>query len=209
MLLFLLACAHHEAPPDPRHAVDVIAARDALVNADLPRYQAAMRGVARQFPLRGQPPEPQAELLAVFAAGREVSTLPDAWNNLGAVGVACGSCHAGVGVKPDAVTTVSVGGDGVRAEMARHDRALALVWSGLVGPSDVDLRAGADAFTASNLQPLAGAGAEAAALDDVVTGLARDLVNGAPSERAGRFGALVGTCAGCHVSPPAGLEEVD
>jgi hypothetical protein len=207
MLLFLLSCVHHEASPPKPHAVDVMAARDALVNGDLPRYQAAMKTVARQFPLSAHPPEPQAELLAGLAT--EVTTLPDAWNNLGAIGVACGSCHTAVRAKLESVTTVSPGGDGVRAEMARHDRALALMWSGLIRPSDADLRAGADAFTASNLQPLAGAGAEATALDDIVTGLARDLVSGAASERAGRFGALIGTCAGCHTSPPSGLEEVD
>ena len=55
MLLLLFGCVHPVAPQavDARHGQDVLAARDALVSADLPRFTAAIGAVSRQFPIPG------------------------------------------------------------------------------------------------------------------------------------------------------------
>lgn len=193
------------------HGGAVLAARDAVVVGNLPAFSAAIDTLARDFPLAGHPDGAQAELLLAIANADAAKTEADASLALGQLAVGCGSCHAATGATLPAPVTTPAPGDGVRAEMKRHDRALDLVWRGLVGPSEDLLRAGADAFRASTLTPLAGMPpALARLMDDTVNTTAEGLVAVPdPAARAALFGALVTTCSACHLAPPEGLVEPD
>lgn len=206
MLLLLAACVRPVPPPpaDPRHGEDVLAARDALVNADLPRFTAAIRAVSHQFPLPGAV-EPQAPVRAALDKAVSASNLSSAAMALAELGAACGSCHSATGAQLAPLEPGASSGDGVRAEMARHDRALALMWSGLVRPSEEELKAGAEAFAASTLRPLGGDVPDADRLDELVNQTAGELATGPAADRPAKFAVLVGTCAACHLDPPAGV----
>jgi cytochrome c556 len=217
MWLLLLACAPHPRDPvavEPPHvssivhAADALAARDAIVNADYPRFAEAITRLTDEFPLAGAGHDlEQAAVVDALGRARAAIDLPQAARALGEVGEACGACHVAAGARLAAPEITAPTGDGVRPEMARHDRALALVWSGLVRPAQADLDAGAAAFAASSLQPV-GTPAPAAAtvLDDSVTRLASAVAKATtPADRAARFGDVLGTCAACHNAPPSGL----
>lgn len=216
MLLALVACAPKAiappalAPTDPAgghpHGVAVLAARDAVVRAELPAFSAAIDALAADFPLRGHPEGAQTELLLAIADADAARTEADAAAALGRLAVGCGTCHAATGATFAVPVPSPAPGDGARAGTKRHDRALDLVWSGLVGPSDDALGEGADAFRASTLAPVTGVPpALARLLDDTVNTAAEGMVAVPdPGARAALFGALVSTCAACHGAPPPG-----
>lgn len=210
MIALLLACAGRPAVVDsrveaaanplmPAHGGEVVAARDALTFADLVGYRDRMQAFEGHLP-EGSPDRFRG-LVSAAAAANDLGTADLA---LGRVAIACGECHAAAHVAPKPRVPPVTDGDGVRAEMMRHDRALTLAWDGLVRPDDQDLYRAAEAFRTSFLAPLTGPpSATAAALDQAVTDTAARLARATdPGRRASEFGQLLGTCAACHTTRP-------
>jgi len=182
-----------------------IAARDALLFGDLERFQAELADL-EALPAPTAPDDARAWSEGL-AAARAATDVRGAATALATVAQACGACHEATGAAVPRPRAIEARGDGVRAEMARHDRALGLVWSGLVRPSKGDLRAGAEAFEDSFLTPRGPLSPAAAALDEQVTTLAgRVATRPAGAARSEAFGAMIATCQACHAARPGGLE---
>lgn len=218
VLVFALLAACHRGPdPEPpapperpavaAHGLDPRAARDAILFGDLDRARVAFRALAEG--VVSVPGDEASRAAALNASGRGAAAEegPDAARALGDLGVACGACHVSEGTRLTPVESPSAQGDGVRPEMARHDRALAIAWSGLVRADPGELAAAAAALRSSNLSTLGGPTPEAAvAMDDAVTAAGEALAMAAPAERGARFGELLSTCALCHAVSPGGLQ---
>lgn len=192
LLTALLACAEASGAPRP-HTRAAAGARDAVVAGDLERYRRDIAQLRRAFPRAPYREDPaQQAVLDAIARAETASTLDEAASSVATIAVACGGCHAGhqVDVAP---SPPEPAGDGVYQAMARHDRALGMVWDGLIGPSQANLDAAADAFARSALR------GELAAQASTIAST-RD-----PAVRAGAFGTLLLACVRCHESPPPAL----
>lgn len=218
ILLLWLGCAPRPAPPPAvvqsrpgaaPHGAAALAARDAVVMGDLLAFQRAIGALGAEFPLAAWPPEAQAEALLAVAKAGGASDIPAAATALGQLAVACGACHTVTGATIPLPTTMTPTGDGIRAEMKRHDRALDLVWRGLVGPSEQALETGAKAFRASTLSAVSGIRWEmAVVLDETASTLAQGIAEvEEPTARAALFGGLLATCSACHSAAPPELTE--
>lgn len=216
LVLLLLGCPRvaNPAPPPPAerapvvaHGGESLAARDAVLFGDLDRARVAFRALADG--LGGLPGDETARASALAAAhqGAAATEGPAAARALGDLGVACGGCHAAAGATLDPASAPTPQGDGVRPEMARHDRALAIAWSGLVRADADELARAAAALRGSNLAALTGPTPEAAtAMDEAVTRAGEALASAEPTDRGVRFGELLSTCALCHAVSPGGLQ---
>jgi hypothetical protein len=204
-MLLLLACTHRQPPEATRrHGQAAIPARDAILLGDLSAFRRAIAQLDADPP-RGASADRVAWRGAV-AAAVGASTLEEAARGLGRVGVACGGCHLGAAIAIPGPATATPQGDELWAEMARHDRALQLVWSGLIRPSQADLDAGAAAFRDSLFHPGGVDPApQALALDEAVSVIAGTLPS-AGADRGERFGDLLLACVACHASPAPGLQ---
>jgi cytochrome c553 len=144
---------------------------------------------------------------------RALDEIDDALNlheasvGLARLGGSCADCHARAGASMELPPEPLPPGDGVRAEMLRHQFAMERLWIGIVGRSPALLHDGADAFAASDLAPI-GAPAEAGAmaLDQRVHESAARVAD-APDDgaREQAFADLVGACVACHVANPGGI----
>jgi hypothetical protein len=172
--------------------------RDALVHGDLPGAQAQAATIALG-PADGA-------VADGFARLRATTNLADGADALGQVAVACAGCHAAAGVVPKPEGAAPPVGDGVRAEMARHDLAMDQLWTGMIFDLPDERHDAAEAFDASVLQPIEGATVAVEELDAAVSSAAL-AVDAAPdaATRADRFGDLVVTCASCHLLKPGGI----
>ncbi len=216
-LLLAVACVRPVpvvAPAAPRvvapHGVEAVSIRDALLVADLDRARAAFAALARG--LDAVPGDAAARSTAI-ATATTGSQAPDdfaAARALGELGVACGSCHAAERATIARFMVPVVEGDGVRAEMARHDRALGIAWSGLIRADAAEIASAAAALQASNLSLMTRpTPAGATAMDDAVTAAGEALAMAAPEERGARFGGLLSACAQCHTMTPLLQAEPD
>jgi mono/diheme cytochrome c family protein len=182
---------------------------DALVHGDLDGAQ----GLARAWP--SVPPRDlpsglvknEARLDAAIARITKAGSIDEAAAALGAAAVECGACHSAAGAQlPVKPTEPPSTGDGVRAEMQRHDLAITGLWWGIVRPAPADLDAAAALFASTTLDPVGGPTPEVTAFDDETTRRAA-LVASAPNAnaRGERFGDLVVACAACHLLRPGGI----
>lgn len=215
LLLGLLACVHPAAAPSvsepavpvvPPHGGGVRPIRDALLRGDLDQARVGFRAVRVGLaPVPGASPLRDAALSAA-ERGADAADEPTAALSLGELGQACGACHAAAGVQLPTWVSPEPQGDGVRPEMARHDRALAMAWSGLVRADRAELDAAAAALRATRLSTMTGPTPEAARAMDEAATAAGDALAAAPAgERGARFGALVSVCASCHAHTPGEL----
>jgi hypothetical protein len=199
-----------EAPPAtavPAHAAEAEAARDALVFGDVGAFRVRFAALEARLPLEGLDDRMQVPFAAAVHGAAGAADLGEATRQLGRVAVTCGECHTEVSVLPHPRVPPMTDGDGVRAEMARHDRALNLLWNGLVRPDVQDLHRGAETLRVSFLTPLDGAASpDAEALDDAVTAAALRLASTSdPGRRGEQFGAVIALCVSCHTIRPGGL----
>jgi cytochrome c553 len=195
-----------------KHDREAIAARDALIHGDLEGAKDEARKLEKRVPVAGLSPDLDVLQARVDEAARDVveaKSIAEASAAMGRMVVACGGCHQATDARPEVTEPAPLPkeGDGVRAEMQRHDGAMQLVWNGLVAPSDADLVAGAKRFRDSSLSVQSGELAAAAKqLDDTSSDLAEAVAKASlREERADKFGALLTTCATCHLLRPGGI----
>ena len=135
----------------------------------------------------------------------QAETIEAAARQTGQLAGACGDCHRAAGGGPHFVIGTDMpDGRGLTQRMIRHFWAADRMWEGLVGPSEEAWAAGASALDAEWILPEdleRGAGSVDAA--EAYARRIRELAGDARSatgqeERASVYGALLGTCNGCH-----------
>lgn len=131
--------------------------------------------------------------------------LPSASVQLAVAARACGRCHESTGVATledesgqPPVQTSDIGGI-----MRQHHWAIGRMWDGLVAPSDISWRNGANALAAIATQaqqaPEAKKHAELPALLSEVEKLAKEAATSVTNpEKTQIFGQLLTSCSGCH-----------
>ena len=149
---------------------------------------------------------------AMRAAARDTLNAQDVTSAAGAtsrLGVACGECHIANNVTVEFKDVKRPSEKpGSRHHMRRHQWAADRMWEGLIGPSSVSWRQGANLLFEAPMNPEA-LGGEAG--DDALLGMARrihQLAGNAtlvsePAEKADIYAEFLANCATCHVS----LEE--
>jgi cytochrome c553 len=191
-----------------RHQAFAAAVVDAVSHGDLDGARAEAKALESQLSFDGVPEVARAQALWVIDAARDIgsaSDLPAAARGVGDLAAACGGCHSALGASVAITEPPPVEGDGLRGEMAQHQRAVDRLWAGLIRPSAADLDAGVGLLRATSLSIPGGTPAAAAAMDDAATDAAARLAAAAPEDRAARFGELLLVCAGCHTARPGGV----
>ena len=135
----------------------------------------------------------------------QAETIEAAARQTGQLAGACGTCHIATGGGPNFVIgTGTQEGDGIGQRMVRDFWAADRMWEGLVGPSEGAWAAGSSALLADwvlpeDLEVVAGSTEQAQAYVGKIRQLARDAQTAQrQEERASVYGALLGTCSGCH-----------
>lgn len=188
----------------------------ALMDGDLPEAREAAEWIATHRELHNLPPGSTGYDDAVRAFARRVAEsndLKDAAVAAAQMGSSCGDCHSKEQVDPRFLMgTAAPGGDGPRAEMARHVWAADRMWVGLLGPSDAAWLEGAHGFQGGWLDT------QELLVDPSDRGRIRELVRnvydlGARAEnateaveRAEIYGDFLITCTNCHRLTLADLE---
>lgn len=176
-------------------AGDVEALRQPLMQLAEYRYETVAPGAWLQG---------AAELQAAARLTAQADSLEAAALGVAMMGRICGDCHTeqGSGPRLGALAgDLSYGkeADTLQGRMHRHARGADQLWLGLTAPSNVVWEAGAK--TIGDTPPLT----DADYPSDFMDALAEVRALGAQasqattsSERAMRYGALLGTCADCH-----------
>lgn len=118
--------------------------------------------------------------------------------------VACGTCHAAAGSKPVLPKAAEpAGGSEVLAHMHAHQHGVAMMYQGLIGPSDEAWTEGAKALKSAPLKPAQLPKSKAAkdgAKAEAETHVLADNAAGAtdPKARGAMYAEVVGSCASCH-----------
>lgn len=141
-------------------------------------------------------------------AAREVAAatdLPTAGSVAARLGRACSRCHEARTAIVSFVWEPAPEADAtLPTQMKRHQWAAARLWDGLVGPSDVLWREGAEVLATTQLDAVKAAGGDAGRGDIAALGRRiRELATQATKltdhdKRAALYGQLLSTCAGCH-----------
>jgi cytochrome c553 len=188
--------------------------QSAVIMGDLERARQAARWVADHETLDDMPSGAEVHVTAMrdeARAGATAATLAEAATAVGRTARTCGACHTGLGVGPrfSVGSGPGEGADSVATRMMRHLWAADRLWDGLVGPSEDAWTAGATALAD---YPFSGADLDLAsdAVVDSLAGMVQQLGTTAfgasdPYKRAEIYGALLGTCASCHMR----VESID
>jgi len=189
------------------HAAHGAAACEAVARADLDAARAEARTLAELRLETGVAPALRKDLDAMNAAAERVAKatdLTEASRSLAALASTCGDCHATLGGPATVVGEPPDDDLGVLPRMKRHEWAVARLWAGLVGPSDLSWKAGARVLADAPLQPeeLTPGRSPAPAIGELATSV-RDLaanarVTKSAVDRAAVFAELMTTCAACH-----------
>jgi hypothetical protein len=197
------------APQMDDHFTKVTEVYDAVIRGDLDAARVPARWIAEHQDAAGLPPAAQPKVDEMKQAARLVVDAVDvaaAAHGTAAMAVACGNCHAATSVKPKfpAPAPPPPAKSEAEAHMRDHQRAIDLLYQGLVGPSE---QAWADGVRALKNAPLSGvnmpkdpqltrervlAEVEVHALADQAK-VAAD----APA-RAEVYAQLTANCASCH-----------
>lgn len=199
------------------HYSEAGAIQSAMIRGDLPAAREAARHLADAPRAEGIGPAGDAHVRELAAWSREIrdaASFGDAAVATGHLAATCGECHQDVGGGP-----VFLQGDppedrGFSGHMILHLWAADRMWEGLLGPSAVSWRDGAEVFREDPLQGdvvpatarvfatrLHELGREAAGMSDL-------------RRQAVQYGRMVEQCAGCHAetgvtrrpdAPPARL----
>ena len=181
---------------------------DALVRGDLDRAKVAAAWIANHHEPRGLDQMPPEHLAAMERYATEVSQsyhLEEAATAAAHLGRTCGDCHKEEGIDPRfLVGTAPPGGEGPRAEMARHVWAAERMWEGLVGPGDYAWRSGAHALTEGwlNIQELTTDPQDRERVHELIRQVyslgGRAEATSDSHERADLYGEFLNTCTECH-----------
>lgn len=215
-LLFLLACggpSHREGVTPTQahmyaHYDRAAVMHYALVTGDLERARQAAGWIA------AHPDRPDLDLgdshhenavrafarLAVNSAHLQAASVAAA-----RMASSCGDCHIEQGVNPRFLMgTATPGGNGPRAEMARHVWAAERMWVGLLGPSDAAWVEGANGLEGGWLdtQEVLADPDDRQRIREMVRHI-YDLAGRAETatsvqDRAQIYGEFLNTCADCH-----------
>lgn len=193
------------------HLSVATSARDAVVRGDLEAAKEFMGWLARHEGPEDLPEDWQSYQPYVLAmsqsakAGSEAPTLEVAATAIAQVAAACGSCHEeSNGGLEFPQTEPPADKEGVTPHMARHKWASEQLWLGMLGPSELHWNLGAAAMVedpmeteemhhGTNMSPeeqefdawLHTLGDFGGHIED-------------KSRRAELYGAMLGTCSGCH-----------
>jgi hypothetical protein len=143
------------------------------------------------------------------AAVASATTLDDACRREARLAEACAGCHVDAGVVPEFRSSRPPADQPtVDARMARHLWATGRLWEGIVGGAADSWRDGLDVLAATPLPALQGAGAGARTelarrLQQLAAGARQRWRTDSATDRAGAYGELLVTCAGCHTMRPA------
>lgn len=206
------------APPAPasgdvvkhmhEHLAKVQDVHQAVVRGDLDGAKTAAGWFANHEELPGMPDKAQA-VPAMKRAAREVAESKDlktAGDATAAMAAACGSCHRAAGATPTfpAAAAPPKAANPTARRMMEHQRAVDMLYQGLVGPSDELWARGAETLKASPLEgdtfPAATRLSKEALAAQVETHEVALKAAGAKvtEERADAYGDLIAGCATCH-----------
>ena len=189
-----------------RHDAEATAMRTALIDGNLDGLRQAAAELDRRLPIHGMPDglvARQAELKSIAGRLAKATTIEVAAGATGELAVACGSCHAQVGILPPPRSD-EPNGETWESAMARHSWAADEMWTGLVWKSDARFRHAVEVWNATPLaQPHTADDkrftAEVLALEDRVHDLAEQAAGMMePSRRAPLYGEMLVTCSACH-----------
>ena len=190
-----------------RHDAEANAVRGALIDGNLERLRKSAGELDVRLPIHGMPDglvARQAALKSVAGRLAKATTLEMAAGATGELAVACGACHAQVGILPPPPSD-EPNGDTWESAMAQHSWAADEMWTGLVWKSDARFRRAVEVWNATPLaQPHTAEDKrftpEVLSLEDRVHDLAEQAASMTePSRRAALYGEMLATCSACHV----------
>jgi len=190
------------------HYAKATTVQEAVIRGDLDEVREPARWIAEHQQLTGLPAavQPQVEAMKSAAkAAAEAADLRSAASATATMAVACGKCHAAMGIQPTLAPVLQTARpEPVAARMQDHLRAMDLLYDGLIGPSDQSWTKGAEALKASPLtakelpkdQKLA---KEMVAGETGIHALADKARQSTDlAARAAVYGEFIASCAGCH-----------
>jgi mono/diheme cytochrome c family protein len=207
-----------QSPPPPAsadvvkhmhdHLAKVQEVHQAVVRGDLDGAKTAAGSFANHEELAGMPDKVQA-VSAMKRAAKEVTESKDikaAGEATAAMAAACGSCHQASSAKPPFSPTPAPAkaGGGTKGRMLEHQRAVEMLYQGLIAPSDELWARGAEALKAAPLKEdkfpaSARLSKEALSAQIATHEVALKAVEAKGlEERADAYGDLIGGCATCH-----------
>lgn len=200
------------APPGLReemrqHSADALAAREALVVADLAAAQAAGRALAGRLPLAALPAAPQEPVRAAALALASAPSIEVAARHFGELSVACGGCHQAVQASPRLPSPdAPPPEESFEAQMQRYHWAAERMWQGLVLPSETAIEE-----ARAQLRALPTASFRTASTATLPLPLGAETLDAALHEQAQQvaigqgqaYGAMLLMCAACHTLSPA------
>lgn len=179
-----------------------------LMNGDLHEAQESAEWIATHPELHSLPPgttDHDEQVRAFARQVRESRDLQQAAVAAARMGSSCGECHWQEHVDPRFLMgTAPPGGEGPKAEMARHVWAADRMWIGLLGPSDAAWMEGATEFQGGwlNTQELLVDPSDRGKIRDLVQHVyalgARAKEAESAEDRAQVYGEFLTTCTNCH-----------
>lgn len=206
------AAAPAPPPSVPAHMDDhfakVTEAHYALLRGDLEAAKEPAKWIAEHQEVAGLPASAGPAIDQMKKGARQIAEATDiaaAAQGAAAMAVACGQCHAASGAIPKFPQAApEAAKNEAGAHMVEHERALDLLYKGLVGPS---ARAWTDGAKALKAAPLAGAKLPKDALLTKDRLAAEAAVHALADQAAaatdfptktGIYGKLAANCASCH-----------
>jgi hypothetical protein len=222
VLTFVLPAGVPVARTMKAHFTRVRSANEAVIRGDLDGAREAAAWIAEHQTADGLPAAARPYLDNVRRAARDVAAAADlrtASLATARLAVACGDCHAALGVRPSPAFRSQPVVGGVAGHMLAHQRAVELMFQGLVTPSTSMWTTGANLLRTAPLR----SGrlphdvrltAEIRTHELRVHALAESARYLAePPARASLYAPIIASCAACHAlhssfwgpqSPPIG-----
>jgi hypothetical protein len=191
----------------PAHFSRVHTVNEAVIRGDLNGAREAAAWIAEHQTAEGLPAAAHPYLDHVRRAARDVAAAADlrtASLATARLAVACGDCHAALGVRPSPAFTSPPVIGGVAGHMLVHQRAVELMFQGLVTPSTSMWTTGANLLRTAPLRPGrlphdARLTAEIRTHELRVHALAESARYLAePAARASLYAPIIAGCAACH-----------
>jgi mono/diheme cytochrome c family protein len=212
LALSVAACASTpDTPGNPiqnhmyAHFSEAGKVQTAVIFGDLDGMRSAARNLAEHEEPRGLPEAGLPFLDAMHEISARIaveSSLPDAAVETARLGATCGSCHeatdGGPVFRPNGLSA-----EDLSQTMVRHIQGADRLWEGLIGPSDLAWRAGADLLASGSVDPGTMAthpGQESMFAEIFRLGrLAQEADD--QEKRTQVYGQILSTCSGCHTVP--------
>ena len=176
----------------------------AVIAGDLAAVSEPANWLATRESLPALPPVDEMRRYAERAAAAE--DLVDAAAAVGEIGRTCGECHQanGIQVAIGFSTPPAPEEQSFAKQMHRHLWAADRMWAGLIGPSDIAWKQGADILADVNIETsdIAGEGRQKSQVSDLFQRIRA--VGGQASQassvelRSGLYGEFLSLCATCH-----------